>query len=144
MAGIVDKFGQYGFRLADHDRLAVPADLIGAEGGVETAHHHRNSPAAVFGCDLVGALRCIGLDADGNEIGRLVERYGLEPIVVEPALDVGGEECGEHGRGQGLHPPAADVALYADMPADAGVHDRDPERARHHAGPRFGIDAAAS
>ena len=73
---------------------------------------------AVFAGDLVGAPRGVGLDADRDEVGRLVERDLLHPIVVEAHVDVRRRQPGDRRGRQRLHLPGADVALPG-APADA-------------------------
>ena len=67
-------------------------DFIRNERGVHSAHHHRHTARPVLARDLIGASGRVGLDADGNQIGRLVERDGLESVVVEADLDVAQRE----------------------------------------------------
>ena len=90
---------------------------------MEAAHDDRHAAPAVLAGDLVGALRGVRLDADRDEIGGLVVRDGLHPIVVEAHLDVGRREAGDRRRRQRLHLPGADVTLSRPAP-DARMDER--------------------
>ena len=68
---------------------------------MEAAHHDRHAAAPVFAGDLVGALCGVGLDADRDEIGRLVEGNRLHAVVVEAHLDIARREAGERRGGSG-------------------------------------------
>lgn len=129
MPMVVDDLREHALRLADDDRFAVGDHLVGAERGVEAAHHDGHAAAAVFAGDLIRPFRRVGFDADQDEIRGLVERDRLHPIVMEPPLDVGGQQRRQHGRRQRLHLPAPHVAAHAAKPAHARVHDGDAKAA---------------
>jgi hypothetical protein len=125
---VVEHLAPQRLRLPHDHGVGVPRDLLRAETRVESAHHHRHAAPAVFRGDLVRALRGVGLDGEGHEVRRLVERDLLHPVVVEAHLDVLGSEAGDEGGRQRLHLPGPDVRL-APAPADAGMHEGEPHAA---------------
>jgi hypothetical protein len=127
VAGIVQHVRPGDLGLADDHRFGVARHLVGTKRGVKAAHHDRNFTPAIFGRDLVGTLGGVGLDADGDEVGGLVERNVLHPVVVEFHGDILRGEAGEGGGGQRLHLPGADVFLPGPA-ADAGVDDGESHR----------------
>ena len=145
VAGVVEDAGPEDFGFAADDGLGVAGDLVGAERGVEAAHDDGHAAAAIVGGDLVGALGGVGFDAEGDEVGGLVERDRLHAVVVKPDLDVARGEAGEGGGGERLHLPSADVAAVAAAASDARMDDRDSHTRRGgaHAG-ATGADAAGA
>ncbi len=98
---------------------------------MEPAHHHGHAAAAVLAGDLIGTLGGVGLDRDGHEIGRPVERDRFHAVVVERDLDVLRGERGEHGDRQRLHLPRAHI-VDARLAPDRGMH----QGQAHHAASR--------
>ena len=77
---------------------AYSRHFVRAERRVKAAHHDRHAAAAVFAGDLVRALGGVRLDADRDEVGRLVEGDRLHPVVVEADVDVGRRQPGDRSR----------------------------------------------
>ena len=69
---------------------------------MESAHDHWYVAFAKFRCNLISTFCRIGFDADGDEVGWLVERDLLHAVVVKPHLDILGRQSGERGGGQRL------------------------------------------
>jgi hypothetical protein len=95
---------------------------------VETAHDHRHAAAAEFAGDLIGPLGRIGLDRDGDEIGRPVERNLLHPVIMEGDSDVLRRQCRQQGDRQRLHLPGAHV-VDAGAPPDRRMYQRQAHQA---------------
>jgi hypothetical protein len=116
---------------ANDQRIGILANFLGAERGMEATHDHRHAPPAKLAGNLIRPPGRVGFDTDGDQVRGLVEGDGLEPIVVEALLNLGGRERGDCGGGKALHQPGADVPLHAARATDAGMDDGQSERAAH-------------
>ena len=121
---VVDEAGPGLLSLADHHCLCVLRDFIGTQRCMEPTHDHRHATTAIFAGDLIGTLRRVRLDADRDEVRRLVERDQFHAVVIETHVHVSGRQSREGGGGQRLHLPRADVTLPG-AAADARMDDRE-------------------
>ncbi len=128
MARVVDDLGPDVLRLAEHHAFGIARHFVGRQRGVKAAHHHRHAALPVLAGDLVGALGGVGLDGNGHEIRRFVERNRLHAIVVKADVDVGRRQAHQHRDRQRLHLPGAHVA-HARAAADGRVDERQSHRA---------------
>ena len=86
------------------------------------------------GTVLAGAARGVGLDAQRDEIGRLVVGNSLHAIVIEADVDIPRCQAGDRRRRQRFHLPRTEVALSL-AAADARMDEREPhDAARSDAG----------
>jgi hypothetical protein len=109
--------------IAQVHRVGVLQALVRRQRRVHAAHDDRHPPGTILGGDLIGSPRGIDLDADGNEVGRLVERDGFDPVVVQHALDIRWCQAREYCEREWLHAPFVDV-LAAFHAAQVGHDER--------------------
>ena len=117
------------FGFAADNGFSMSRDFIRAVRGMKPAHDDRHAAFAKFGCDLIGAFCRVGLDADSDEVGRLVERNRFHPVIVKTDFNVARRQSGESSGRQRLHLPGADVFLSR-LSTNAGMDDRQAHEVR--------------
>jgi hypothetical protein len=123
MPEIIDEPRPRLLRLADDDALGILRGFVWTQRRMESTHDDGHAATAILARDLIRAARGVRLDADRNQIGRLVERYPFHPVVMEADVDVRRRQPRDRRRRQRLHFPRSQVPLST-TPADAGVHQR--------------------
>src|SRR5690348_13826886 len=111
---------------------------------MKTTHHDRHAAAAKLACDLVAARGRISLNADCHQVGWLVIRNHLQPVIIEAHGHVGWGEARQYRRSERLHLPAANVARVARVPANARMHQCETHRPKPpapSATPPFAVQA---
>ena len=96
IVGVVELVNSLPNRLgvADHDRVGLLPRLFGNQGDVDSRpHYHRHAAGreiahARSSSRLASARE--GLDADGDEVRRLIERDLFHAIIIETAPSISG------------------------------------------------------
>ena len=76
------------FGFTADDGFSMLRDFIRAERGMKPTHDDRHAAFAKFGRDLKGAFCRVGLNADSDKVGRLVERNRFHPVIVKTDFNV--------------------------------------------------------
>ena len=128
-ASVLDHLVPERFGVAQINRIGVLQALLRQQRGMESAQDHRHAAQPVLGGDLVGPASRVDLDGDGHQVGRLVVRYRLDPVVHQRTFDLGRRQTRQDAQLQRLHAAFVDVQTVlqpSDVRLDEGdLHDAD-------------------
>ena len=123
VTGVINHFRPAEFSVANIDGVRVRGTLLGKQGRMGAAKNDGNPAGPVFGSDLVGASGGVDLDADGDQVRRLIIGDLFHAIVEQHTIDIGRSQPGEDAQTERFHPRLIDieaVLLAADVRHNEG------------------------
>ena len=84
--------------LPQHQGIGMFLAFIRGQGGVETAHHHGDTPAAETRGQLKGPGGLVGHEGEAHQVAVFPEGDLLQHVVLDLHLDVLGVKAATYGR----------------------------------------------